>query len=276
MIDVYIEKFGDSFVSDFAYSAYEGFSHLSYPIKLFDDVDSIPLRFNDEGRLPLVVGCIESVERFFTRIGVTIPEPMHVPHELMKYAQRVIKYMTLGEFKKNKDIKTPIFIKSKKLKLFPSGVINSMSYKNDLMFPHPDDTQVIVSEVIDIVSEYRCFIRKGKLVGIKNYSGDFKVFPDISYIESMISDYKNSPIAYTMDIGIISSGEVVLVECNDAWSVGTYGLDGETTARFFIDRWIQLTGHIKRKDKYKTLSQKIKEIDDGSPESNAMISIWKS
>ena len=37
----------------------------------------------------------------------------------------------------------------------------------------PDDTKILVSEVVDMESEYRCFIHKGKLVGSKNYTGDF-------------------------------------------------------------------------------------------------------
>jgi hypothetical protein len=46
----------------------------------------------------------------------------------------------------------------------------------------------------------------------------------------MVEAYKNCPSAYTLDVGLIASGETVLVEVNDMWAIGSYGLDGRDYA----------------------------------------------
>jgi hypothetical protein len=99
--------------------------------------------------------------------------------------------------------------------------------------------------VVNIVSEYRCFVHKNELVGIKHYSGDFNKFPDIFTIECMIQKYYDeSPVSYTLDVGLIQVGkglyETILIEINDFWAIGGYGLDGRTYVRMLIDRFQQI------------------------------------
>jgi len=262
---VYIEKFGESFVSDFAYSAYEGSQHLGNKVKCFNNINEVPFRFDDDDKIPLVIGCIESVKTYLTKWGIKVPEPLHIPQELLYWTNRKIVETTLGEFK-NKKSKYPIptFIKSHELKLFPSGVINEESSRSDLMFPYPDDTKIILSNVVEIISEYRCFVTKGKLIGIQFYQGDFMTYPNIDNIISMINSYSNCPISYTLDVAVIWQNnhyETVLIECNDGWSVGTYGLDGEKTIKFFQNRWLELTKDVKPKPHvYMTLKEKITKL----------------
>ena len=62
---------------------------------------------------------------------------------------------------------------------------------------------------------------KNKLVGLQNYSGDFKLFPNVSTIDKMIDAYKSAPIAYTLDVGIDEYNTFV-IECHRFISVGLY------------------------------------------------------
>lgn len=53
--------------------------------------------------------------------------------------------------------------------------------------------------------------------------------------------YKGFPKAFALDLGILSTGEVALVEMNDAFSIGKYnGISDETYAKFVITRWEEL------------------------------------
>lgn len=53
--------------------------------------------------------------------------------------------------------------------------------------------------------------------------------------------YKGFPKAFVLDLGVLSTGEVALIEMNDAFSIGKYdGIDDETYAKFLITRWEEL------------------------------------
>ena len=46
--------------------------------------------------------------------------------------------------------------------------------------------------------------------------------------------------AFCLDIGILSNGNIELVEINDAYSFGHYGLIPELYAQMLEERWIEL------------------------------------
>lgn len=49
------------------------------------------------------------------------------------------------------------------------------------------------------------------------------------------------PVSFALDLGILSTGEVAVIEVNDAFSIGKYnGIDDETYAKFVIARWNEL------------------------------------
>ena len=46
-------------------------------------------------------------------------------------------------------------------------------------------------------------------------------------IEDMISSYKSSNCAYTLDVGVMEHGSTVLIEVNDMWAIGSYGMNAK-------------------------------------------------
>lgn len=233
-MNIYIQKFGRDFVDDWAYTAYEGFKKRDeHKIFFFEDIEDVP-------KDAMVVGFIEDTRKFFEIIGFKEPRPLGIPEELKEYIGRKIEIKTLGEFKN--DTQLPIFVKPyDKLKTFPSGVIKNASSRKMLFNEYPDEAMVMTSEVLNMESEYRGFVRRGKLIGLKHYHGDFKLFPDVSVIEEAILKYKSAPISYTIDWAVTDDNKTVLIECNDGWSVGCYGLDPELYAGFLMDRWMEIT-----------------------------------
>lgn len=230
----YIQKFGGEWIGDYAYAAYEGFNHRGNKIKTFEDINDVPLSKNN-----LVVACIEDTIKYFEMLGIDVPKPLNIPNSLMGYCGREIHVLPMSEFRNNKLF--PIFVKPyDKLKFFPSGVLRNPSSIGMFFSDIPDDFKVMTSEVVDMVSEYRCFVKNGSLVGIKNYIGSFLLFPDIYKIMRMIIDYRDSPSAYTLDVAITDKGDTILIECNDGWSVGSYGLDGDVYASFLTRRWAEI------------------------------------
>lgn len=93
-----------------------------------------------------------------------------------------------------------------------------------------------MSNYIEIESEWRAFVYQGKLVGLQNYSGDFKWFPQINVINKMIKAYKSAPIAYTLDIGI-NDHDTFIIEIHDFFSCGLYGFADHRILPFMYNRW---------------------------------------
>lgn len=83
----------------------------------------------------------------------------------------------------------------------------------------------LVSDVINIESEWRSFVFNGQLVGLQNYSGDFTMFPDIEFINSCIKAYTDAPPAYTLDIGMNKKDGTFVIEVHNFYSCGLYGFD---------------------------------------------------
>ena len=236
----YLLKQGGEICDDYIFTAYMGLMQRGISCIFFEDIQEVPafdLTKVRPGDCTIIIGYIEDTQKYFKRLGVKIPDPIHIPEILLPYCQREVKHTTLGEAKKER--KLPLFLKSYDLKLFPSGVISSKS-SYDLLFPHPDDTKIITSEVLDIVSEYRIFVNKGRILGMKHYNGDFMVFPDTKIIDNILKDYINAPVSHSIDVGVTSDGKTVLIECQDAWSIGSYGLEPKEYTRFLIDRWIEI------------------------------------
>jgi hypothetical protein len=237
----YIHKDGKYPITDWAMSAYYGFKERKTKVILFDNLDKIPLsKFN------IIVSGTENTIKRLRDLGIEPPKALNIPEELEWYffLGRKIKRMTFSEFKKDADngsISFPIFIKPDGYaKEFVAGPVSNK--ENALLFYKDvcEDCPIIISEIVNIISEYRCYVMEGKLIGIKHYLGDVRKFPNVELIDEMIKFYKNQPIAFAIDLGITNEGNTILIEINDAWSLGNYGLENNLYASMLAKRWHQL------------------------------------
>lgn len=235
---IYIQSMNNFPIADWAVSAYMGFREKQSNIIFFEDIEEVPT-----SKYNIVVAYIEDTNKYLERMGLSPKMALNIPTELEKYTGREIKYMTMKEFKEDPIL--PIFVKpARKSKEFQAGVITKPDSKKFFFGSHPDDTPVLVSEVVDFVSEYRGYVIDGELKGIKHYMGDFRIFPDMKIIDSAISEYKSQPAGYSIDFGVTSDGRTLLIECNDGWSLGNYGLNDVTYSTLLAKRWIQLMSEI--------------------------------
>lgn len=209
---------------------------IEFKLITINDLDLNGKNFSVDYSEYIPIGSIEFVHKYMNIYNIKIPNTINIPNELnkLKYIQRNTSYC----YKSNIN-KFPIFIKpANELKLFTGGVVSTKS-NLDLLFPEiKDNTILFVSDVIDIVSEYRCLVYNNELVGLQHYLGDFTIFPDIETINNMIIDYKNSPVAYTLDVGVYN-GKTILIECHNFYSVGLYGFNRNILLNMFQDWFIE-------------------------------------
>lgn len=221
-------------VADWASSAYYGFKAKKAKIRFFRSINTVPV-----SPWNIVVGDIESTDTFFQKLGIPSQKALNIPEILLPFAGRKIEYMTMGEFRK--DTRVPIFVKPNgRAKSFIGGVLDNLSSKEWMFEGVSDNTECLISEVIELVSEYRGYVINGQLMGIKHYRDDFRIFPDMGTVDMVIKSYENAPSGYTIDFGIDDKGRTLLIECNDGWAIGNYGLDPLLYTKLLATRWLEI------------------------------------
>lgn len=228
-------------VDDWALWAYMGWRNSGIDIVFFDDIEEVPA-----SKWHIIVAGIEQTNSYLKRLGLPEKQALNIPKCIEKYADRQIWRTNMASVREQIDedyIKFPVFIKPNgRAKEFIAGILENEGMFQRHMSSIPDETEVLLSEVVDFVSEYRGYICQGELLGILHYKGDIRVFPDMKVVDEAIDVYTNNgaPAGYSMDFGITSDGRTLLVECNDGWSLGNYGLEPSKYCRLLGRRWYEM------------------------------------
>lgn len=202
-------------------------SALAYKLITFEDIS----KFKHLIKNNLFVGSVEFMKEVFKTVGI---EDVRVPKNSNRECTKMTVYdaIELSKIKK-------IFIKPFDIKLFTGFVMEGFVYSclNGI-----ENESVMVYDVFtsDIVSEWRLYIHKNKIVDSRNYGGDFMIYPNHEYILSVINENNNFPIAYTIDIGVLQDGSNVVIEYNDMWSIGNYGIPNDLYLKLLRDRYFEI------------------------------------
>ena len=232
---VYLQKHKGEFVAPSVFTAYEAFRFYGYECIGFEE-DELP-SLDLTTRTP-VIGWVRTVQAALRQIGITPPEPIDYPSSLQPWFGRKIEKSTLGRLRFI-PLAQPMFIKPVEHKLFTGTTIDdSRDWAEVADFP--DDTQIWTSEIVDFVSEWRCFIQDHRLVGIRHYRGDPWLLPDKMTVIQMIRAWDDAPAGCAIDVGVVKSGATCLVEVNDGFALGDYGLSGLTYFEVLMSRWEQM------------------------------------
>jgi len=197
-----------------------------------------PYKEDLEGIIP--VGSVEFVLKYLNNYyNINNIKPLNIPQQLMKpeYTKRWVKIDKTNSDIISNIINTsdkPIFVKDNcKIKGWINIVESNKGYPAG---------EYLISEYIEIDSEWRAFVFNNRLVGLQNYSGDFTIFPDVELIKKMITDF-NYNSAYTLDVGINQKDGTFVVEAHDFFSCGLYGMsDYKVLPLMFINTWNKLIG----------------------------------
>lgn len=218
------------------FNAFYGLRDMGFECIMFSKYEDLVDHHHTRGEI--IVGGIEMIRKRLLDFDID-PPVIDYPDELSTYLGRIIYKSTLS-YITNHPEKWPIFIKSQEQKRITGRVVKGPS---DLVGigSQGEDVDLFCSSVLPIKSEYRVFVRYGKVLDIKHYYGDPLIFPDPKIIEQVIGDYKTSPDAYGIDFGVLGDGRTVMIEVNDAWALGCYGLEAHSYAKFLITRWAQMT-----------------------------------
>jgi hypothetical protein len=211
-------------------------SCMDYRLTSFEEVQSG--KFDLLIKKNLFVGSVEFMREVFKRVGI---EDVRLPFN----SNRESKIITLGEAHSRVSEGEKLFIKPLEIKLFTGLVLDGFKYSclNGL----PDDTKVMAYKPFEgnILSEWRLYVHNHELVDSRNYSGDFTISPNYVYSANVIRKNRglHFPCAYTIDIAVLERklvDENVVVEFNDMWAIGNYGVPNDIYLNLLKDRYFEI------------------------------------
>lgn len=189
------------------------------------------------------IGSVEFVHSFLKTCGITIPKPVNIPPPFLNKFQYLLgRKVTIGGVN---DIEYTSFVKSHtKVKGFTGIVDPGESRLEELI----DDTYVI-SDIIELLSEWRIFVYNKEVVGVHQYLGSYLYPPNIMTIHAMISAWEQAPKTYTLDVGVTKDymlgteyedtkkSHTVLIECHNFYSCGLYGFTDYSKLITMFTQW---------------------------------------
>ena len=215
----------DNFCSDAAIGANE----QGIPCIAFSDIKSVP--YNP---YHIVVTSVEESQEWLGRKVEAIDDSWATQFKGRK------EYSSTLEAVYN----FPCFVKpATEVKAFTGLVVNND--RELRLFTNNFDGILSVQEVVEIESEYRLYYTDGRgVLGIKHYLGNPYITPDEGFVEMVVKSAKEKlkEKSFTLDFGIKENGETFLIEINDGWAIGNYGLSPDKYYSFVKNRWLQLTG----------------------------------
>lgn len=196
-------------------------------------------------RRALMVGEIPSVEMALRQLGIEPPGEPGYPAALQPFLLRRAWPSTLREVREAlEDGRGARFVKPRdRLKRFTGIVVDTAA---DLARLHAVSASAPVwcADVVRFVSEHRVFVIDGSVIGMRCYDGDASISPDPRVVEQAVDAWTQTGAAaagYGIDFGVLDDGRTALVELNDGYGLGSYGLGDELYLDLLIRRWEQIT-----------------------------------
>lgn len=220
-------------ITENTYIAFFGFSIMGWEIIFYEGMPPEGLNRED-----IIVGFITQVKKGLSNLGIEPPTEIDYPEEIQSYLGRKVWQDTLHHIYTDNST-WPVFVKPVKGKQFDGKLITSL--KDLVGLGSQEDRKIWCSEPVKFLSEYRCFVRYGKLVDARRYKGDFRLVPNFNVVEQCIKDYTSQPVSFTLDFGVTEQGHTTLIEVNDGYAMGAYGMSPTDYAKMISARWSQLT-----------------------------------
>ncbi len=223
---------------------YDGYLALAYDVKLISANDIYTNKYNIT-REDVFGGHVQLCQYIWKQLKVADPCIPTYPEEFKPYLQRNIQKMSAGNFRKllqeNEEFGNLLFVKPVTNKLF-TGFTCLTGQDFDSKTNCGDNVEVYVSSNVNFGAEFRAYIYKGKVVDCYRYWGDdWKATTPVDDIEKMAALSKVKSIFYSIDVGInVCSRKTLLVEVNDGYALGNYGLAPIDYARYTSQRCLEI------------------------------------
>lgn len=219
------------------YEAKLGFESMDYEVVKARDKFDLEQITKDEQAI--VVGNVNFVRQGMKMQGIEPPEPIDYPDGLSQYYGRDIQMKPLF------DVDFPAFVKPVKHKKFVGDLFLSKKDFKQKCFGDWDSNMLVwKSEQVPFRSEYRIFVdrKQGGVLGMRKYCGCWYLQPSGKILPDMVTESLECdlPVAYSIDVGLTDEWRTLIVEVNDAYALGNYGIEPLKYAKMLKHRWEEL------------------------------------
>lgn len=243
MADIEATKFYIRYQGEYPETSAQGWAEYGFrqfgvetiPFYGFGDIEML----TDLGPTVGVAGFIGDVHAALKTLGKPPPPNIDYPPELAAFLGREIREGTLEDVRRHPG--KPMFIKPKEHKLFTGFVWDGDALSRRRIVTLGDDTPVFLCEPVEFVAEYRSFVFRGEVLDARRYKGDWSKAPDKETVLRGAKALGGTPSAYCLDWGVTSDGRTLLVEKNEGYSFGHYGILPTDYARMLSARWLEMT-----------------------------------
>jgi hypothetical protein len=200
------------------------------------------LSMSDLGPTVGIAGYVDDIHHALQCMGKPVPDPVDYPEELKEFLGRNIVRGTLEDLRRRPGCS--MFVKPVEHKIFTGFVWEGDSESRRRIVTHRDETPVWISEPLKMITEWRCFILRNKVLAAHRYKGVWDRVPDRKVVLAAAEAMrKNAPAAYCLDFAVTDDDKTVLVEMNDGYAFGHYGLHPVSYAQMLSARWYELAGN---------------------------------
>lgn len=232
---VYIQANEKNFPdNDNFFKAYLGYKEMGFETVFFHNNEVLMTSRPED----IVVGYVGTVKKRLHDFDIQFDE-IDYPEELTGFLGRKIWTSTINTVNEHPE-QWPVFVKSKQNKKITGCVVRE---PKDLVGRGScyENVEVYCSEVVNFLAEWRVFVRYDKIMDARLYNGDWRKHFDPDIIEQAVAQYTSAPAAYALDFGLTDDGRTLLIEANDGYALGSYGLLYPEYAKLLSARWAELT-----------------------------------
>ena len=220
------------------YLAMDGFQQMGWEIVPYTNAELVRDHNPDE----IIVGHIAAVRASLRALGLVVPAELGYPAALLPFLGQRLWQSTINAVAAQPE-SWPVFVKPMlDTKKFTGVLVRRVGDLIGCGDQH-QDTPVWCAEPLQLLAEWRCFVRYGHILDVRPYKGDWRVHFNPAVVEQALATYlPDAPTAFALDIGCTAAGQTVVVEVNEGYAVGAYGLNALAYAKFLSARWAELTG----------------------------------
>ena len=123
----------------------------------------------------------------------------------------------------------PAFIKPVVPKLFTAQIYKSMEELKKECKGLEESTKVIISEIVHIESEVRCFILNQEIITLSVYEGEVADYNEVTiFIDNFLKfNHYLLPKTLVLDVGYVKDRGWIIIEANPTWGAGLNGCNPE-------------------------------------------------
>lgn len=189
-----------------------------------------------------VIGGVDEVELALKQLGVEPPAESCYPDALAPWLLRRVWPSTLGEVEDAVRAGAEVFVKPRgRIKRFTGRVLDGPSL--GFLAGVSRRQEVWCSAPVEWRAEHRAFVVDGEIRDVRPYAGDGTP-PDRAIVDACVAAWTatgRAACGYAIDFGVLADGRTALVEVNDGYAIGAYGVAPGDYVDVLLARWDELT-----------------------------------